>query len=186
MKELTAIALGGNLASRHGRPQTTLLAALGEIGSELGTIHAVSRFFSTPAFPSRESPPFVNAAVLVRTALAPGEVLTALHRIEAGFGRERAERWGARTLDLDLLFVGDRVLPDAGVQSHWRSLAPERQGQEAPDALILPHPRLADRSFVLIPLAEIAPGWRHPLAGQSVSEMLAALPDEAKAEICPV
>ena len=103
--------------------------------------------------------------------------------IEARFGRQRITRWGARTLDIDLLAMGDAVLPDLAEQSRWRTLPPEDQARIAPDRLILPHPRLQDRAFVLVPLADVAADWRHPVLGLSVAEMLAALPASARAEI---
>jgi len=103
--------------------------------------------------------------------------------IEAEMGRERGERWSARTLDLDLLFAGDAVLPDPGTQDAWRALPPEEQARQAPGRLILPHPRLQDRGFVLVPLAEICPGWTHPRTGQTVRQMLEALPDPEREAI---
>ncbi|WP_413867342.1 2-amino-4-hydroxy-6-hydroxymethyldihydropteridine diphosphokinase [Albidovulum sp.] len=182
---LAAIALGGNSPTRNGGPAETIVAALADMACE-GVIVAVSRFFRTPAYPPGSGPDFVNVAALLRTALAPGPLLAALHAIEARYGRERLTRWGERTLDIDLLAVEDRILPDEATLRHWMDLAPARQRVEAPDRLILPHPRLHERAFVLIPLAEIAPGWRHPLTGRTVAEMAAALPEADKSAICPL
>lgn len=180
------IALGGNSPSPIGGPQQSIVASLLCISQEVGEIVSVSRFYRTPAFPAGSGPDFVNAAALVETGLDAAALLEALHAIEARFARERLRRWGARTLDLDLLSLGDEIRPDPATQAAWMALAPERQRNEAPGELILPHPRLQDRGFVLIPLAEIAPGWRHPVTGRTVAEMAAALPDGEKAEICPI
>jgi 2-amino-4-hydroxy-6-hydroxymethyldihydropteridine diphosphokinase len=160
--------------------------ALGDIHRDVGKIVAVSRFFKTPAHPAGAGPDFVNAAALLETPLSPERLLAALHAIEADHGRTRDQRWGDRTLDLDLLLLGDRVLPDAATLRRWIELPADRQRREVPDHLILPHPRLQDRGFVLIPLAEIAPAWRHPLTGITVAAMAAALPEAGKAAICPV
>lgn len=91
-----------------------------------------------------------------------------------------------RTLDLDLIALGDAVLPDAATQAQWRGLDPEAQRRLAPDRLILPHPRLQDRSFVLVPLADVAPDWRHPVLGLTVREMLAARPVAERSEVVPL
>lgn len=183
---LAAIALGGNAASPAGEPAETIAAALGDISRDVGPIVAVSRFFRTPAYPSGSGPEFVNAVVVADTSLEPARILEALHRIEARHGRVRQVRWGARTLDLDLLSLGDRILPDATTLRQWMDLPPARQAECAPDRLILPHPRLQDRAFVLIPLAEIAPRWRHPATGRTVAEMLWALPAADKAAVRPL
>lgn len=185
LSSLAAIGAGGNIASSEGSPESTLSAAFDLLCRESARICAVSRYFRTEAWPPGSGPGFVNAAVLLRTPLAPHDLLARLHEVEARFGRRRDARWGPRTLDLDLLFHGDRVLPDRATQARWRDLPPDRQAVEAPGEMILPHPRLQDRPFVLIPLAEIAPGWRHPATGRTVAEMAAALDPAQKAAVRP-
>jgi 2-amino-4-hydroxy-6-hydroxymethyldihydropteridine diphosphokinase len=182
------VALGGNLPFEGLPPEETLQAALAALPEEGISVQAVSRFYRTPAFPAGTGPDYVNAAavLLVRPQSDAASVLKGLHRIEARFGRERVVRWGRRTLDLDLLAYGDSVLPDAETQARWRLLPPEAQVGQTPDRLILPHPRLQDRAFVLVPLADVAPGWRHPLTGQSVAQMLQALPQADRDEVQPL
>lgn len=146
----------------------------------------VSRFYRTPCFPAGAGPDYVNAAAEARWSGSAATALDALHRIEAEFGRERAQRWGMRTLDLDLIALGAQVLPDAQTHAEWRSLDLQDQRRIAPDRLILPHPRLAERGFVLVPLAEVASDWVHPISGDSVARMLAALDPAELAEIRPL
>ncbi len=186
--EEALVALGANLPSPVGAPVATLKAALAELQARHGLrLRALSRFFITPAFPEGSGPDYVNACAVLQTGLPPQAVLAALHAVEAGLGRVRdGSRWGARGIDLDLLAMGDRVLPDAATAADWRDLPPRRQRAEAPGQLILPHPRLQDRGFVLVPLAEIAGTWRHPATGQSVAAMLAALPQAGREAIRPL
>lgn len=171
------VALGSNLGLGGLPPAGIVAAAVDEV-ARLGRAARPSRLWRSPAWPPG-GPEYVNAAMELRTELDPEALLGALHAIEMRWGRERARRWGARTLDLDLLAWGDAVRPDAATQGQWRALPPDRQGQEAPDRLVLPHPRMQDRGFVLGPLAEVDPDWRHPVTGRSVREMLAALPPAA-------
>ncbi|SIQ46581.1 2-amino-4-hydroxy-6-hydroxymethyldihydropteridinediphosphokinase [Paracoccus thiocyanatus] len=184
---LVLVALGANLPSSAGPPADALRFALHKIHGLPGVVpHAVSRFWTTPAFPPGSGPEYVNAAAAFFSATPPEALLADLHAIEAELGRSReVARWQARGLDLDLLAHGGRVLPDAAVQDHWRALPPAAQPLSAPDRLILPHPRMQDRGFVLAPLAEVAPGWVHPRLGRSVAQMLAALPPQAMAGMRP-
>lgn len=182
------ICLGANLPSSDLGASETLQSAVGILHTEPDiSITAVSRIWRTPAYPPGSGPDYANAAALIRTALPPEDLLARLHAIEACAGRDRSTgRWSARVLDLDLIALDDLVLPDQQTHRHWTGLDPERQRREAPDRLILPHPRMQDRGFVLAPLAEIAPDWQHPVTGRSVVQMLAALPPDALAGMAPM
>ena len=94
---------------------------------------------------------------------------------EPNVARKREQRWGARTLDLDLLFYGDTITPNLKTFERWRALPLEDQMVLAPQELILPHPRLHERSFVLAPLMDICPTWQHPVLGLSVAELYSRL-----------
>ncbi len=150
------IALGANLPSHAGPPASTLRHALGRLDGKGVKIRSVSSFYETPAWPDPADPAFVNAVAAVQTTFQPVELLAVLHGVETAMGRLRSAPNAPRTLDLDLLDFEGRII--AG-------------------PLILPHPRLAERSFVLVPLAEIAPDWRHPVSGKRAGELLAGLPD---------
>ena len=182
------VFLGSNLPSAAGDAVRTLRGALAILHAEPGiSLAAASRIWRTPAFPPGSGPDYANAAAVIRTSLAARDVLDRLHGIEARFGRDRGTgRWAARVLDLDLIALDDLILPDAGTLRRWIDLPPDRQRVEAPDQLILPHPRIQDRGFILGPLAEIAPNWRHPLTGRTVSGMLAALGPDALAGMTPL
>lgn len=151
-------------------------------------IESVSQLYKTPCFPAGAGPDYVNAAAIVtsRHLLDPEEILAVLHKVEASFGRERISRWAGRTLDIDLLALGDLIRPDLAGFRHWLGLPLAAQAQQAPDRLILPHPRMQDRAFVLVPLADVAPDWVHPVLGQSVREMLQALPAAERDAVTPL
>ena len=150
------ITLGANIPSAAGSPAETVRAALARL-SRLGVkILSVSSLYETPAWPDASDPAFVNAVADVATGLQPVELLTLLHGVETDFGRMRSAANAPRTLDIDLIDFDGAVM-------------------EGP--MVLPHPRATARAFVLVPLAEVAPGWHHPVTGQGVGELLAALPD---------
>lgn len=144
-----AIALGSNRRSRHGSPAATVRAAAAALGVE-----RLSRIRTTAAVgPAGRA--FANAAAVLRSPLAPGELLAELKALERRFGRRGGRRWGPRVLDVDIIL--------------WS------QGPWAGDGLTVPHPDFRSRDFVLVPLAEIAPEWRDPLTGTTPRHLLARL-----------
>ncbi len=156
------IALGANLPSADlGSPRETLEAALAELSRRGVEVQRRSRWYESAPVPPSGQPWYVNGVALVRTDLPPEALLALLHEIENRFGRVRGERNAARVVDLDLVAYGDLVRP-------------------GPAPPILPHPRTHERAFVLLPLAELAPGWRLPTAvpgaGPTVEELIARLP----------
>ncbi|NJM83557.1 MAG: 2-amino-4-hydroxy-6-hydroxymethyldihydropteridine diphosphokinase [Tabrizicola sp.] len=182
------IALGANLPFAGEGPQATLAAAIVALVEEGFQVPKVSRFYATPCFPAGAGPDYVNAAarIIAGPEVDAASIMQRLHAVEARFGRERTQRWGMRTLDIDLLAVGDSVLPDAATLDRWRNLAPDAQLRAEPDRVILPHPRLQDRSFVLVPLADVAPRWVHPRTGLTVRQMLKALPAADRDAVKPL
>lgn len=147
------IAFGANKPSVCGEPADTLRAALSALPEFGVRIMRVSRFYHSPAWPDPTDPPYVNAVVAVETALSPDQLLAVLHRVEDRFGRTRREPNAQRTLDLDILDYEGRV-------------------ESPPTGPVLPHPRMHDRPFVLRPLAEIRPGWIHPVLARPVEALL--------------
>ena len=156
---IALIALGSNQLSVAGDPKDTVLQAMEII---------------------QNSEAEILASIKISISQSPEQILNFLHRIETRFGRERLVRWGPRTIDLDLLAVDTEIRPDVETYLHWRRLSEIEQAHQAPSELILPHPRLQDRAFVLVPLADVAPEWVHPVLKKSVREMLNALPAEDK------
>ena len=160
MKRLAAIALGSNLESRFGDREANLREAVRRIGA-LGEVRAVSSFYDTEPVGYLEQPRFLNGALLLETDLDPRTLMRELLAVERAMGRERlgAIAKGPRVIDLDLLLFGDWVL--------WA------------EELILPHPRMEEREFVLEPLVEIAPEWVHPVLGITVRQLFARLERES-------
>ena len=163
------IALGANLPSKLGPPEATLTSAIAELSGVDIEVTAISQFYRTKPVPVSDQPDFINAAARLETKLDAHELLERLHDLEEQFGRQRIKKWEARVLDLDLIAYRDQVSPDCWPEKH------EEGSQQKP--LIVPHPRLHERAFVLVPLRDIVLDWQHPVFGESIAEMLGKLPD---------
>ena len=154
------IAFGANLTGPKGSPIDTIKAAVRFLNAEKIYLQNVSSLYLTPPFGPGRQPPYVNGVGTVKTALAPAVLLDALHRIEFRCGRRRSIKWGARRLDLDLLAYNRMV---TGGKDHG--------GRRDGLPLLLPHPEMTHRAFVMGPLAELAPQWIHPSSGSSALQL---------------
>ncbi|MFK7763419.1 MAG: 2-amino-4-hydroxy-6-hydroxymethyldihydropteridine diphosphokinase [Roseobacter sp.] len=175
-RSLALIAVGSNQENNGIDPRSIVTKAIELCASKLGVVQAQSALYRTPAFPAGSGADFVNAAFSVETDLCAQVCLEHLHEVESMFGRTRQARWGARTLDLDLLALGAKILPDRAGQQAWVQMTLQDQMLRTPDRLVLPHPRLQERAFVLVPLADVAPEWLHPVTERSVAQMCQDLP----------
>ena len=161
---LTAyIGMGANLPSPTGPPEATLAAAVSRLAS-LGRLLGRSSLYSTEPVGFADQPHFINAVVLLETKLAPHALLDHLLAIELEFGRDRSTAIlnGPRTLDLDILMLGDLCIHESGLE--------------------IPHPRLAERTFVLIPLHEVAPHAIDPRTHKTVAQLLQTLLEHSESE----
>ena len=177
------ITLGSNATSQLGSPANALKFAHSALSSDSVKLVQMSPFYSTPAFPAGSGPDFVNAAASVETTLSAPEFLAFLHEIETEAGRIRTKRWGERVLDLDVVAFGEAIVPDLETYQRWVDLPLAAQKNTAPEQLILPHPRIQDRSFALIPLRDVAPDWVHPVTGHHINALITALSDEDIASV---
>ncbi len=152
------LGLGSNLGDRVRNLERALEGLRRHVALE-----AVSSVYETEPVGVRDQPWFLNLVCVGTTRLVPTALLEFVHELEAELGRTRRERWGARTIDIDILAYDDRVVREAELE--------------------IPHPRMAERAFVLEPLAEIAPGWRHPELGRTALELREALAGGAAEEV---
>ena len=154
------VALGSNQSGPWGTPEQTVKRAMLELNSGPTKVKVASSLIETAPFGIINQPSFVNAVACIETALSPHALLRRLHMIERVAGRRRGRRWGPRTLDLDLIdYNGQQITQKGRLQK----------------ALVLPHPGIAMRLFVLEPIAEIAPLWKHPVNHKTAVSMIQKL-----------
>ncbi len=161
-QDAVLVALGANLPGRAGAaPLENCIEALALMPRFGIEVLGRSRWYASAPLGETRQPDFVNAAARVGTDLPPEELLNALHRIEERLGRQRSYPNAPRVIDLDLIGYG-------------RAMREPVPGD--PSRLVLPHPRLHRRGFVLLPMADLVPGWRHPATGAGLSSLIAKLP----------
>ena len=154
MAHKTFLLLGSNLGDRL----EVLDSALHKIISDIGLVVTKSSIYETLAWGIEDQPAFLNQVLLVKTKLAPQDLLVAINKIEHDLGRVRHQKWGERLIDIDILYFDNEIVND--------------------DNLIIPHPEIINRRFTLVPLVEIAANYKHPSLGQTQQELLAVCGDE--------
>lgn len=154
----TTLALGANIPGKWGTPMDTMHRVVEEIKLLGYRVQSCSRIIRSTPMGMRRQPDFCNAVVAVEARVGTAALLRSMKRLERAAGRRPGPRWGPRPLDIDILTHGGRTI---GFGTR----------RTKPGSLLLPHPNLAERTFVLEPMSEIAPHWRHPATGRTVREM---------------
>lgn len=155
--------MGANYPGPWGEPSETINRALRALDEKGVSLLKVSNFYETAAVGRAGQPPYVNAVALIETAMPPEVLLRRLKQIERAAGRRGGSPWGPRSLDLDILDFKGRV-------QNWQGAKP-RFARAGPRPLVLPHPWIEKRPFVLRPLLDVAPNWRHPVTKKSAQEL---------------
>jgi len=177
------IALGSNISLGTSQPVDIIKRATVELNKSGVNLVSLSRFYQTPAYPEGNGPNFINSVVKAEANYSSEKMLQKLHEIEAKFERQRVSRWSSRTLDLDLLARKGQLLPSKRIFQEWYDLPLLEQKEKIPNELILPHPRIQDRAFVLLPLLDIEPNWKHPILNKTVLQLYEDLPEQSKKSI---
>ena len=178
MKAKTAfLSLGSNLPYENISSIELLRNAVVALQAHDVQVEASSSLYETPPFPTADQPNFINAVIKVTTNFSAEELLTLCLEVERQYGRERIVRWGARTLDIDILSYDDCVFPDPET---WKQQAQNTDTRAVMPRLVLPHPRLHQRDFVLLPMMDIAPEWRHPVMFENIKILRAGIQESSQ------
>ncbi len=171
------IVLGSNLSSEFGSSSETLKKCVGELKS-LQDIQSPleSKWYISSSFVDKKEPRYVNVGVRFSTNLKPKDLLNFTSDLEIKYGRKRQRRWAPRTCDIDILLCDQLILPSKSYFEKWLKLDFFEQKELSPNELILPHPRLQERTFFLKPLNDLQPDWTHPFLELRAKEMLDSLP----------
>ena len=171
------IVLGSNLSSEFGSSTEILKKCVGELKSFQPIQSLVeSKWYLSSSFVDNSEPRYVNVGIRFCTNLKPKELLNFTSDLEIKYGRKRQRRWEPRTCDIDILLCDQLILPSKQYFKKWLNLNFSDQIRLVPDELILPHPRLQDRTFFLKPLNDLQPEWIHPFLKVKAKEMLDSLP----------
>ncbi len=171
------VVLGSNLCSKFGNSVDTLKNSVDEIRSE-PVIKSLleSNWYVSLSFGDKTEPKYVNVGIRFSTSLKPKELLNFTSVLEKKYGRRRRRRWEPRTCDIDILLCDQLILPSRSSYEKWLKLDLSDQKRLAPNDLILPHPRMQERTFFLNPLNDLQPDWIHPFLKRKAKEMLDSLP----------
>jgi 2-amino-4-hydroxy-6-hydroxymethyldihydropteridine diphosphokinase len=188
LRQIALVALGGNVASHFGTVSETMRLACQRLASDSVTVELVSRYFMTPCFPIGAGPDYINATAILSTTLSPAGLLAVLHQTEAEMGRQRLQRWGNRTLDLDLLAYGDIVSPSTDGYRLWHDLAPDARTRLCSGAFAGYRARLVPPgSGAYCPADGRCParhrGWRRSAAGVTGRDPVLHLRNRGKSRL---
>ena len=177
------IALGANLNGSFGSPIKTLKMCIKKLQENDVIIEKKSSWYQSKAFPNPLDPPFVNRCLKVLTHLEPLDFLDLISNIETELGRKRKKRWESRVCDIDILSNNQKILPNLDKFNYWYKMELYNQIVIKPKELIIPHPRIQEREFVLLPLLDIQPNWTHPILNKTVLQLCEELPEKIKNNI---
>lgn len=182
-KKLCWLALGSNLSYGDMQPIEVLEAAIAALKDAGLDGVEVSFFYRTAPVPKSDQPDFINCVVTGCADHSALEMLEVCQSIEMSFGRDRVVRWGARTLDIDILNYGDQIYPSL---EEWHAVANNVSPDTEMSKLVLPHPYMHARAFVLKPLSDVVRLWRHPVYNRTADDLYSDLPADDRAGVIPV